>query len=150
MRNPRSKPAKLINSSRCMVDVEQISAADITHWLLRWREGDQEALERLTLLVYHQLRHLAALLYKERPGHTLQPTALVHELYFSARDSQRCRLEMQRAVFRDLSEVDAPYPAGPCMHARASLISVAAAMFRVWNLRRFPFLDRTCWKWTPR
>ena len=79
-----------------MVDVEQSSAADITHWLLRWREGDQEALDRLTRLVYHQLRHLAAaLLYKERPGHTLQPTALVHELYFrlaTARDVDwKCR-----------------------------------------------------------
>ncbi len=66
-----------------MVDAETHPAADITHWLLRWREGDQEALDRLTLLVYTQLRHLAAaLLHKERPGHTLQPTALVHELYF--------------------------------------------------------------------
>jgi RNA polymerase sigma-70 factor (ECF subfamily) len=79
-----------------MVDVEQSSAADITHWLLRWREGDQEALDRLTLLVYHQLRHLAAaLLYKERPGHTLQPTALVHELYFRLATAQdvdwKCR-----------------------------------------------------------
>ena len=66
-----------------MVDAEKDSAADITHWLLRWREGDQEALDRLTLLVYTHLRHLAAaLLHKERPEHTLQPTALVHELYF--------------------------------------------------------------------
>src|SRR5580700_5217696 len=96
-RERRTAISNLINSSaRCMVDVEQSSAADITHWLLRWREGDQEALDRLTLLVYHQLRHIAAaLLYKERPGHTLQPTALVHELYFrlaTARDVDwKCR-----------------------------------------------------------
>ena len=62
---------------------------DITHWLIRWREGDEHALERLTRMVYAELRHLAAaLLEKERNGHTLQPTALVHELYLQL-DSTR-------------------------------------------------------------
>ena len=54
----------------------------ITEWLIRWREGDEQALDRLTQLVYTELRHLAlALLRKESAGHTLQATALVHELY---------------------------------------------------------------------
>lgn len=66
-----------------MPAVDADSVADITQWLVRWRDGDQDALDRLTSLVYAQLRQLAAaLLYKERTGHTLQPTALVHELYF--------------------------------------------------------------------
>ena len=55
---------------------------DITEWLVRWRDGDEDALEGLTRLVYADLRRMAAkLLRAERPNHTLQPTALVHELY---------------------------------------------------------------------
>lgn len=61
---------------------DETSPAGITHWLICWKEGDQEALKYLTRLVYAELRHLAAsMLEKERTGHTLQPTALVHELY---------------------------------------------------------------------
>ncbi len=74
-----------------MAAVDASSVSGITHWLVRWREGDQDALDRLTSLVYVQLRQLAAsLLHKERTGHTLQPTALVHELYF--------HLEAARAI----------------------------------------------------
>lgn len=56
----------------------------ITGWLVRWREGDAGALDRLTSLVYTKLRGLAAaMLRKEAAGHTLQATALVHELYLN-------------------------------------------------------------------
>lgn len=55
---------------------------EITVLLRRWRDGDEEALERLTPLVFDQLRHLAERIFRrERPGHTLQPTALVNELF---------------------------------------------------------------------
>jgi RNA polymerase sigma factor (TIGR02999 family) len=65
-----------------MVLRDQSSLAGITHWLVRWGQGDEKALDRLTRLVYAELRHLAAaILENERTGHTLQPTALVHELY---------------------------------------------------------------------
>lgn len=65
-----------------MVVRDQSSTADITHWLVRWREGDADAIAQLTRMVYAELRHLAAsLLDGERRGHTLQPTALVHEFY---------------------------------------------------------------------
>jgi len=54
----------------------------ITRLLERWHEGDSEALTRLTGLVYGELRRLAgAFMRGERGDHTLQPTALVHELY---------------------------------------------------------------------
>src|SRR5437867_6356429 len=50
--------------------------------LARWRAGDQEALQALIPLVYKDLRALAHHhLKRERPGHTLQTTALVHEAY---------------------------------------------------------------------
>jgi RNA polymerase sigma factor (TIGR02999 family) len=50
--------------------------------LVKWREGDQAALQALIPLVYNELRALAhRCLRAERPGHTLQSTALVHEAY---------------------------------------------------------------------
>ncbi len=54
----------------------------VTILLQQWREGDPSALELLTPIVYDELRRLAAsYLRKERDGHTLQPTALLHEAY---------------------------------------------------------------------
>ena len=54
----------------------------ITRLLLEWRAGNDLALEQLTPIVYSELRKLAGgYLRRERPGHTLQPTALVHEAY---------------------------------------------------------------------
>ncbi|HET9480690.1 MAG TPA: sigma-70 family RNA polymerase sigma factor [Candidatus Polarisedimenticolia bacterium] len=58
------------------------SDGNITHLLHQWREGSQEALDRLAPLVYEELRRLArAHMRKERVGHTLQTTALLHEAY---------------------------------------------------------------------
>ena len=66
-----------------MAPSEASDSGEITQRLIRWRDGDESALEDLTRLVYAELRRLAAWMLKnERPGHTLQPTALVHELYF--------------------------------------------------------------------
>jgi RNA polymerase sigma factor (TIGR02999 family) len=54
----------------------------VTALLRAWRRGDQTAFERLTPLVYGELRRRAhRYLRGERPGHTLQATALVHEVY---------------------------------------------------------------------
>lgn len=55
---------------------------EITRLLLAWREGDGGALDRLIPLVYDELRALAAgYLRRERPDHTLQPTAVLHDAY---------------------------------------------------------------------
>jgi RNA polymerase sigma factor (TIGR02999 family) len=55
---------------------------EITRLLADWSKGDQQALEKLTPLVYDELRRLARrYLRQERAGHTLQSTALVHEAY---------------------------------------------------------------------
>jgi RNA polymerase sigma factor (TIGR02999 family) len=60
-----------------MVDDEPIPAL-----LEKFADGDKEALDRLMPLVYAELQRLASgYLRNERPGHTLQPTALVHEAY---------------------------------------------------------------------
>lgn len=58
------------------------SAESVTLLLARWRGGDSAALEALIPLVYDELRSLAHhYLRAERPGHTLQSTALVHEAF---------------------------------------------------------------------
>jgi RNA polymerase sigma factor (TIGR02999 family) len=62
--------------------IEQDSAGQITRFLQEWRGGDEEALARLTDAVYRELRRMASGLFAgESGGRTLQPTALVHELY---------------------------------------------------------------------
>ena len=54
----------------------------MTELLAQWRDGDERALDRMLPLVYDELRRLARQrLQRERPGHTLQSTALVHEAY---------------------------------------------------------------------
>ena len=54
----------------------------ITRLLRAWSGGDEAALDQLTPLVYDQLRRLASRhMGRERPGHALQTTALVHEAY---------------------------------------------------------------------
>jgi RNA polymerase sigma factor (TIGR02999 family) len=62
--------------------MERDSAEDVTLLLLDWKKGNEAALEQLIPLVYKELHRLAsAHLRRERPGHTLQPTALIHEAY---------------------------------------------------------------------
>lgn len=66
------------------------ASSDVTAWLQRWSSGDAEALERLLPIVYDECRAIAARqLRTEQPGHTLNPTALVHELYFRLVDQRR-------------------------------------------------------------
>ena len=62
----------------------------MTGLLLAWRQGDDEALERLIPTVESELRRLARrYLARERPGHTLQATALVNEAYLRLVDVRR-------------------------------------------------------------
>lgn len=59
-----------------------VSAPDVTRLLQAWRSGDDSALERLTPLVYAELRRLAQRqMRRERDGHLLQSAALVNEAY---------------------------------------------------------------------
>jgi RNA polymerase sigma factor (TIGR02999 family) len=59
-----------------------LSSQGVSELLARWQGGDEEALRALLPLVYNELRRLAHhFLQQERPGHTLQSTALVHEVY---------------------------------------------------------------------
>lgn len=56
--------------------------SDFTVLLRQWQAGDAAAAEQILLTTYQEMRRLASrYLRSESPGHTLQPTALVHELY---------------------------------------------------------------------
>ena len=64
--------------------------ADVTQLLAAWRDGDNTALDRLMPLVYEHLHTLARQhMRRERQGHSLQSTALVHEAYLRLVDSRR-------------------------------------------------------------
>ena len=57
-------------------------ATPVTQLLQRWQEGEREALEQITPLIYRELRRIAAShLRRERSGHTLRPTDLLHEAF---------------------------------------------------------------------
>ena len=61
---------------------EPAASGEVTRLLADWRAGNQSALDQLTPIVYKELHRLAgSYLRRERPGHTLQPTALVNEAY---------------------------------------------------------------------
>jgi RNA polymerase sigma-70 factor (ECF subfamily) len=72
---------------------------DVTRLLMDWCNGDRDALTQLMPLVYDELRRLASrYLHDERPDHTLQTTALVHEAYLRLVD--QCQADWQnRAQF---------------------------------------------------
>jgi RNA polymerase sigma-70 factor, ECF subfamily len=81
---------------------------NVTELLVHWANGDEQALNDLTPIVYKELRQLAAAyLRKEQQPHTLQPTALVHEAYL--------RLVDQR---------------NPNFHNRSHFFGVAARLMR--------------------
>jgi len=64
--------------------------SEVTQLLRDWSSGRQEARDELLGLVYEPLRAIAGRhLNREREGHTLQPTALVHELYLKLIDQRR-------------------------------------------------------------
>jgi RNA polymerase sigma factor (TIGR02999 family) len=76
------------------------SAKEITQMLVAWSNGRQEVLEELMPLVYDELRRLAAhYLRHERPDHTLQPTALVHEAYLRLVDQTQVRWQNRAHFF---------------------------------------------------
>jgi len=77
---------------------------DVTVLLERWRDGDRAAADSLVSQTYGQMRRLArSFLRQERPDHTLQPTALVHEAYLRLFQDKPVSLDSQEAFFRLLA-----------------------------------------------
>ncbi len=73
---------------------------EVTQLLLAWGQGEQAAFEKLTPLVYKELRRLAhRYMGRERPGHTLQTTALVNEAYLRLVDCKQVRWQNRTHFF---------------------------------------------------
>ena len=78
----------------------ETGSANITKLLLAWGGGDGKALAALTPLVYDHLHRLARhYMVGERPGHTLQATALVNEAYLRVVDSSKVRWQNRTHFF---------------------------------------------------
>jgi RNA polymerase sigma-70 factor (ECF subfamily) len=75
-------------------------SGDVSKLLRAWTDGDQRALEKLTPIVYGELRRLARhYMSGERTGHSLQTTALVNEAYLRLTDYKRMRWENRSHFF---------------------------------------------------
>jgi RNA polymerase sigma factor (TIGR02999 family) len=73
---------------------------EVTQLLVDWGNGNQAALDRLMPLVYTELRQLAhRYMRRERPGHTMQTTALIHEAYLRLVDQTQVRWQHQAHFF---------------------------------------------------
>lgn len=71
------------------MDLSILEPSDVTELLIAWESGDSDAFNRLVPLVYDELRKRARYhLQRERPNHTLQTTALVHEAYVKLQGQQ--------------------------------------------------------------
>jgi RNA polymerase sigma factor (TIGR02999 family) len=73
---------------------------EVTQLLLAWNEGDESALERLVPLVYNEMRLVARRqMRRERPGHSLQTTALINEAYLKLVDVRNVRWQNRAHFF---------------------------------------------------
>jgi RNA polymerase sigma factor (TIGR02999 family) len=81
-------------------DLPMTDPHHVTQLLQRWSGGDSRALDELTPLVYSEVRKLArSYLRRERPNHTLQPTALVNEAYLRLVDQRRVQWQSRAHFF---------------------------------------------------
>jgi RNA polymerase sigma factor (TIGR02999 family) len=79
---------------------------DVTALLLEWSGGNRAALDELMPLIYAEFRQLASrALSRERPNHTLQSTALAHELYLKLIDQKRAQWRDREHFFAMASQI---------------------------------------------
>ena len=79
---------------------------EVSQLLLAWSKGDKAAMDQLMPLVYGELRRLAKQqMRRERAGHMLQTTALIHEAYLRLIDASQVRLENRRHFFAAASRL---------------------------------------------
>ncbi len=88
-------------------------ANEITLLLQSWSQGDEGAIEKLIPLVYDELHRLARrYMSNEKPGHTLQTTALVNEAYLRLVDSAQAELGGPDPLLRGVRAGDAAHSGG--------------------------------------
>src|SRR5687767_1448347 len=79
---------------------QERGAPEITRMLREWSDGKPEALDNLLPLVYKELhRQAASFLRRERPGHTLQTTALINEAYLKLIDRRDANWQSRAHFF---------------------------------------------------
>ncbi len=83
-----------------------LTQVEITQLLTEWSAGDLDALERLMPVVFDDLRQMAAGRFaRESPGHTLQPTALVNEVYLKLLGSRTVQWQSRAQFFGHASKL---------------------------------------------
>jgi len=84
-----------------VIETTAETSGDITRALREWRENGQDALENLLGLVYAELRRMAGYYFNgEGKGHTLQPTALINEIYLSLAKQKQPHFEDRLHFFQ--------------------------------------------------
>src|SRR5947208_17057952 len=82
------------------------ASGDVTILLKRWSEGDSAAFQELIDIIYGDLRKMAnRYLLRERAGHTLQCTALVHEVYLRLVDQKNAQWQNRQQFFGIASQM---------------------------------------------
>lgn len=85
---------------------ESHNSANVTQLLISWQKGDRRALDEMLPVVYNELKRVAKYyLSRERPGHTLQTTALVHEAFIRMVDQQHVDWKNRAHFFSLASEM---------------------------------------------
>jgi len=83
-----------------------VSRQSLTELLQEWQHGDKEALDKLTPLVYDELRRIAhRYVRRERDGHTLETTALVNEAYLRLVGQQKIEWQNRAHFFGVMAQV---------------------------------------------
>lgn len=86
--------------------MKTLTANDLTGLLVEWAQGDKAALDRLTPLVYDEIRRIAhRYIQREREGHTLQTTALINEAYLRLAGSQNVDWQNRSHFFAVTAQV---------------------------------------------
>ena len=102
-REPRQRKGDKIRDTGSRsngVSMTQLSTNEVTQLLEAWSDGDRTALDKLMPLVHEELRQLAhRYMSRERPGHTLQTTALVNEAYVRLVNRQNIHWENRAHFF---------------------------------------------------
>ena len=107
---------------------DEPAVENISTLLRAWSNGDQSALEALTPIVYDELHSLARrYMQRERPGHSLQTTALVNEAYMRLVDYERMQWQ-NRAHFFAVSAQDGCVIERDMLHAASAFQVVASGM----------------------
>jgi len=95
-----------VTSPRRVLELNEVSQESVTELLAAWSQGDGTALENLLPLVDRELRQIAhRYMRRERPGHTLQTTALVNEAYLRLVDQTRTRWQNRSHFFAVAAQI---------------------------------------------